>query len=84
MFGPQKGAGQEDVEVLERAKRQNIPVVLLSGAVEDCPELRAMGFCRIVAATPPGTPPEEALKAEIASVNIRNAVTELKLPYLCI
>lgn len=37
-----------------------------------------------VAATPPGTPPEEALKAEIASVNIRNAATELKLPYLCI
>ena len=76
--------GKTPSGVLERAKRQNIPVVLLSGAVEDCPELRAMGFCRIVEATPPGTPPEEALKAEIASENIRKAATELKLPYLCI
>jgi len=65
--------GKTPSGVLERARRQGIPVVLLSGAVADCPELRAMGFKRIVAATPSGMPLKVALEETVASENLRMA-----------
>ena len=73
----QTAKGKTPSGVLERAERQNIPVVLLSGEVALCPELEAMGFFRIEAATPPSMPLEEALKAETASGNIRAAAIRI-------
>lgn len=77
----QTAKGKTPSGVLERAKRQNIPVVLLSGAVALCPELVSMGFSRIVAATPSGTPLEEALKEEVASRNLRDAAKRIISEY---
>lgn len=77
----QTAKGKTPSGVLERAGRQGIPVVLLSGAVSLCPELEALGFSRIVAATPPGTPLEEALKEETASRNLRDAAKRIMSEY---
>lgn len=77
--------GKTPSGVLERARRQCIPAALISGAVQDCPELRGMGFCSIRAATPPGMPLEIALDPETASANIRTTSNKLcrSLETLC-
>ena len=77
----QTAKGKTPSGVLERAGRQGIPVVLLSGAVSLCPELEALGFSRIVAATPPGTPLEDAMKEETALRNLRDAAKRIMSEY---
>lgn len=62
--------GKTPAGVLERASRKGIPVVLISGAVSDCDELRGMGFCRMLAATPSGMPLETAMLPGVASRNL--------------
>ena len=69
--------GKTPSGVLERAKRQGIPVVLLSGAVAGCPQLQQMGFQRIEAATPADMPLEEALKQQTAAANLRAAAARI-------
>lgn len=69
--------GKTPSGVLARTKRQGIPTALVSGAISDCPELRAMGFASMTAATPEGMPLEMALSPEVAAANIRNAVSSL-------
>lgn len=74
--------GKTPSGVLARARKQGVPVVLLSGAVADCPELRSMGFCGIHAATPEGLPLAEALKEEVARKNLREAAESVVDLYL--
>lgn len=69
--------GKTPSGVLERAKKQGIRVALLSGAFQDCPELRSMGFCSLNAATPAGMPLEQALRAEVARENLRRSGAKL-------
>jgi len=72
----QTAKGKTPYGVLCRAKKQNTPVLLLSGAVRDCPELEALGFTARLAATPEGMPLEEAMNPETARQNIKNRITE--------
>lgn len=73
--------GKTPSGVLERAKRQGIPVVLISGGVSDCPELMAMGFQRILAATPADMPLEMALRPEVATENLCLCMKKLLAEY---
>lgn len=76
----QTARGKTPAGVLERAKRQGIPTILLSGAVSPCPELEAMGFFKIAAATPEEMPLAEALRPETASANLRSAIIKIISP----
>ncbi len=78
----QTAAGKTPAGVLERAKRKNIPVVLLSGAVARCEELEALGFLEMIAATPPQIPIEEAMQNDIAKRNLRAAARKIAEKYL--
>ena len=69
--------GKTPSGVLERAQRQGISTALLSGSVALCPELEAMGFCRIAAATPEGMPLSEALRKDVAEFNLRMAARKI-------
>lgn len=73
--------GKTPSGVLERAKKHNIPAVLLSGGIAPCAELDAMGFETIVAATPADMPLEAALKKETAVNNLRNAAKRIMIGY---
>jgi len=54
--------------VLERAG--SIPVVLLSGQINDADSLLDAGFSKLLAATPPGMELSEAIKPDVAARNI--------------
>lgn len=69
--------GKTPSGVLERARRQGIPVALISGAVCDLEELIRIGFGRIIAATPEDMPLEEALRPETAKDNLCRAAMKL-------
>jgi len=78
----QTPAGKTPAGVLERAKRRGIPVVLLSGAVARCPELESLGFIELMAATPPDTPVELAVREDVARRNLRAAAAAIAKKYL--
>ena len=63
--------------VLERAKRQGIPVALVSGAVRDEQMLRDGGFGIIEAVSPLSMSREEAMRLETAKFNICQTVKRL-------
>lgn len=63
--------------VLERAKRQGIPVALVSGAVSDEQMLRDGGFGIIEAVSPLSMSREEAMRPEMAKFNICQTVKRL-------
>ncbi len=69
--------GKTPSGVLERASRAGIPVALLSGAVKDEELLRRGGFRTIERATPPGMDLAEAMRPEIAGMNIRKAIKRI-------
>lgn len=78
------GEGQSDLQtlggklpygVLKRAKE--IPVVLLSGRIEDQEDLLRAGFARLVPVSPEGMPLEVAIQPPVARENLRRAVQDL-------
>ncbi|MDE6134231.1 MAG: glycerate kinase, partial [Muribaculaceae bacterium] len=66
--------GKLPAGVLAAAKRMGIPVIAVGGRVEALPMLLKAGFSRVVAATPPGQPLDEAMREHIATANIINAL----------
>ena len=52
----------------------NVPVVLLSGRIEDHDALKQAGFSRIIEITPPDLPLNNALDPDTAIQNIRSAI----------
>lgn len=77
----QTAGGKTPLGVLRRAQRLGVPTLLLSGAIEDWdspadPGLQALGFVATLAVTPDGTSPEEAMRPEKASRNIRKALSD--------
>ena len=50
-----------------------VPVILLSGEIEDREELLGAGFADLIQVTPDGTPLQEALRPDTALRNLREA-----------
>ncbi len=70
--------GKAPYGVMLRARRQGIPVVAIGGAVTLNPDDAAQaGFTEVCAVTPEGITLSEAMKKDIASLNVRNAVRNL-------
>ena len=70
----QTAEGKVPAGVLKRAKKANIPVMLIAGKVEDKECLQQMGFSRIVQISPDNLPLEEAMRPEVTRENIRRAI----------
>ena len=70
----QTAEGKVPAGVLKRAKKANIPVMLIAGKVEDKACLQQMGFARIVKISPDNLPLEEAMRPEITRENIQRAI----------
>ncbi|HJC97529.1 MAG TPA: glycerate kinase [Candidatus Phocaeicola merdavium] len=70
----QTAEGKVPAGVLKRAKKANIPVMLIAGKVEDKACLQQMGFSRIVKISPDNLPLEEAMRPEVTRENIRRAI----------
>ena len=75
----QTAEGKVPAGVLKRAKKANIPVMLIAGKVEDKACLQQMGFSRIVQISPDTLPLEEAMRPDAARENIRKA-TRILVP----
>ena len=60
--------------ILQRAKRQNIPVMLIAGRIADEQQLLDAGFASVACINPPGLPLEVAMQPEIAKENICRTV----------
>ena len=64
-------SGKVALGVLRRA--EGIPVVLLSGRIEDEAALAEAGFSKLIQVSPDHLSPEEAMRPEIAKENLRKA-----------
>ena len=63
--------------VLEEAKKQNIPVVVIAGNVEDMYILNQAGFRGVFSVTPGPVTLEAAMQPEYAKENIRNTTSQI-------
>ena len=70
--------GKTPFGVLQRAKRQNIPVVAIGGSVTlDAHAALDAGFAGVYAVTPAEMPLEIAMRPDVASENISNTVRNI-------
>ena len=67
-------AGKVPIGVLRRA--HNVPVILISGRLEDIGALREAGFSKMVEVSPKSLPLEKATARPAAEANLRRAVVE--------
>ena len=65
-------SGKVPKKVLEHSG--GVPVMLLSGKIEEREALLEAGFHKLVQVTPEGLPMDAALKADVADLNLRKAV----------
>ena len=63
--------------ILQRAKRQNVPVMLIAGRIADEHILLDAGFSRVACINPPGIPLEIAMQPTTAKENIKRMVMKL-------
>ena len=63
--------GKTPYGVLQRAKRQGLPVVAIGGSVQlDSEDAKRVGFAAVLQVTPPGMPLQDAMNPETAVENI--------------
>mgnify|MGYP000789072196 CR=1 FL=1 len=63
--------------ILQEARRQHIPVILLAGAIEDAGILNAAGFRGVFSITPSPVSLEQAMQPKFAQENIRRTVEQI-------
>ena len=63
--------------ILQRAKKHEVPVMLIAGRIADEQLLLDAGFSRVACINPPGLPLEIALQPSTAKENIKRMVMEL-------
>lgn len=62
--------GKTAAGVLARAKAAGVPVILIAGKIEHCPELDAMGFKALLRTAPEDMPIATAINPAVAKQNI--------------
>ena len=65
--------------ILQRARKQNVPVMLIAGRIADEQQLLDAGFSRVACINPPGIPLEIAMQPETAKENIRKTITQFRV-----
>lgn len=73
--------GKAPFGIMKRAHMQNIRTVAIGGSVMLSEDDDVSGFEMIMPVTPEGMPLEEAMKAETAAANVREAVKKIMLTY---
>lgn len=66
--------GKAPMGILNRAKRQGVPVILIAGQVDNRNALTKAGFTKVVCINKKGIPLEDAMKRDVAFNNIKNAL----------
>lgn len=69
--------GKVPYGILGEAQKENIPVIVVAGSIEDVEELNRAGFKGVFSITPGPITPEEAMEPEAAKRNIRRSVSQL-------
>ena len=69
--------GKVPYGVLLEANKQQIPVILIAGSIEDVDELKQAGFQAIFSITPAPIPLEQAMQANYARKNIQYTVEQI-------
>ena len=64
--------------ILQRARKQNVPVMLIAGRIADEQLLLDAGFSHVAYINPPGIPLEIAMRPDTAKENIRKTVRILE------
>ena len=78
----QTAKGKTAAGVLNRAKKQHIPVVAIGGCVEMCDSLVQMGFAGIYPIMEEKVPLEIAMQRDFAMNNVRKTVAKIVPNYL--
>lgn len=73
----QTAMGKVPSGILEEARKQNIPVIVLAGSIEDADQMNRAGFQGLFSITPGPVSLENAMKPEFAKENIRRLVTQI-------
>lgn len=69
-------------KILEAGIRKGIPVIAIAGCVEDEELLKEAGFKGVYATKPDSMPLEEAMKPDLAKLNIKNTLASAHLETL--
>ena len=69
--------GKVPFGILQEAKKQNIPVILIAGSIEDVEELNDVGFKGIFSVTPYPIDLEQAMQADFTKQNITRLLTQI-------
>lgn len=69
--------GKVSSGILDEAKKQHIPVILIAGSIENVEKMNEIGFQAIFSITPSPIPLEEAMDSTYAAKNIERLVTQL-------
>ena len=69
--------GKLPMGILEQSG--DVPVCLVAGRISDREELLNAGFARVECINPPGTPLEEAMRKEVAQLNLSSTVENVNL-----
>lgn len=68
--------GKTAAGVLARAKAAGVPVILIAGKIEHCPELDAMGFKALLRTAPEDMPIATAINPAVAKHNIIGTLSD--------
>lgn len=63
--------------ILREARKQDIPVILLAGSIEDSDELYKAGFQEVISINAPSVPLTQAMQPDFAYANIRRTVRKI-------
>lgn len=69
--------GKLPMGILQRARRHNIPVVLIAGRIRNRQQLLDAGFARVECINPPDLPIEEAMNPDTAKENISATIANI-------
>ena len=69
--------GKTPSGVLQMAKSQGIPCVVIGGAIEKCKELEQSGFDVMLSVTPENMPLAQAMQREVAMANVERAAEQI-------
>ena len=63
--------------ILDKARKQKIPVILIAGSVENADDLHRAGFRGVYSINPPSITLEQAMQSKVARANISETVVEI-------
>lgn len=73
----QTAMGKVPSGILDEARKQHIPVIVIAGSIEEAEELNQAGFEGVFSITPGPVALERAMEPEFAKTNIRRSVMQI-------